>query len=85
MYRDQACGYNEPKIPLKDLLELAIVDILLNKGHGANALEHAAPLDKAVMLAGQDDRRRQRPGPSRGGRSRACTICGEEGHTAQSL
>ena len=81
MYHDQACGYSAPRIPLKDLLESAIVDVLHNKGHGANALAHAAPPDEAIMLADRDGRRRQRPGPSRGGRSRACTICGEEGHS----
>ena len=80
MYQEQARRYSMPSISLKELLELAIVDILRSQGPGVNTLTPLEQHPDAVLAAGRDDRQRQRSGPARGGRSRACTICGEEGH-----
>jgi hypothetical protein len=72
MYHEQARRYSAPTISLKDILELAIVDMLRGQGHGVNALSPLVePLD-AILAAGGDQR--QRSGPGRGVRSRACTA-----------
>ena len=82
MYQEQARGCAAPTITLKELLELAIVDILQSQTSGVhNAEHHEFDRRPAVMMAARDDRLRQKQEAGREGRVKRCTICGDEGHS----
>ena len=71
MYQEQAQRRARPSVSLREILDLAIVDILREREAGVHMLVPPVPPRD----------QRQRSGPGRGGRARACTICGEEGHS----
>ena len=84
LYQEEAKRYARPSVSLEEILDLAIVDILRGRDATGAVRTLEQPLappslpPDAVLAAAREQR--QRPGPGRGGRARACSICGEEGH-----
>ena len=80
MYQEQARGLEGPSITLKDLLELAIVDIMCGQSRSVHIATPATSTQSEVLQYDRSDRQRRRPTPTKSVRTRQCTICGENDH-----